>query len=644
MTVNLINSKSVNTFLSVFLDSIQYAKKPTIKFANNNVLKTKSVQQVENSREYIAKAMLEKYFEHRMSTFLLSDKKAPYFEKLKVEDCVEDWAKKRITEGGSVYVFCKDKVPADLIEDIETIRDFLYQSALSYVDKRIEWYKTTQKKDKEIKIKLDTLKTVNEYADFDSLLKAAKNGDAYKKRQEEKRRQEEEFFKKSQQGTELVKSFDDRMNIVYLKTNLAKDFESHEMYHCAGNGDYDDDDDNKDDIILYSLRDEKGHPHVTLEVRNGKLCQCKGNNNQKPKDKYLPYIRDFIKESGFDISGDIKYLGIFKQDGQYYDLHNLPKGFVYKGMLDLSGLGLKHLPDLSHIEVTGTFICRDNFLESLQGAPYKIGGSFYCNSNKLKDLQGAPGFVGEDFYCTYNHLESLTGAPESVGGSFVCIGNSLSSLEGAPLIIGKKFDCSHNVLTTLKGAPQKVCGDFDCSYNQLNSLDYLPDEIGGRIILNNNLFIIQNDQVYDLNNLAPGFVIEGDLDLSGMKLKKLPDLSEVIVEGDFICSDNELESLRGRPKEIGGDFDFSRNNIQEIKWMPVVKGAVIYEGNPLVRSIIEQKRAAYWAERMCVPQVKTYEFLNEKMLRHLTSVKRPKNCVERLNIEELKEIKFGKLK
>ena len=43
---------------------------------------------------------------------------------------MEDWAKKRLNSGGDVYVFCKTKVPDELVEEIEIIRDFLYHSAL----------------------------------------------------------------------------------------------------------------------------------------------------------------------------------------------------------------------------------------------------------------------------------------------------------------------------------------------------------------------------------------------------------------------------------------------------------------------------------------------------------------------------------
>ncbi|MBQ8870041.1 MAG: PcfJ domain-containing protein [Alphaproteobacteria bacterium] len=397
MSVNLYNFEPFDEFLSSFLKPKKYNYTPTMHFAKNNLLKTKSVYQVEQNREYIASAMLERYVYHNLKAFLLSNEKAPYFEKAVHFDYLPDWAKEREKDGKDVHIFCKDKISDDIKENMETVCDFMYDTALSYVDKRIELFKSTQKKDKEIKINLDSLKTINEYADFNSLLNAAKKGDAYKRKQEEKAIKAAEFLKDSLYGTESVMAFDDGMQILELKSKVALDFESREMCHCVGDGEYDDNDGQKIDI--FSLRDEKGHPHVTLELRNGVLKQCKAYGNKKPKEEYLAYIREFVQTNDIEISSDMKFLGMFKQDGKYYTYDNLPKGFVYKGMLDLSGIGLKKLPDMSHIEVTGSFICDRNHLTDLKGAPYKVGGSFFVSSNSLKSLEGAPIYVGEDFYC-----------------------------------------------------------------------------------------------------------------------------------------------------------------------------------------------------------------------------------------------------
>ncbi|MBQ9271561.1 MAG: hypothetical protein IJ218_04795 [Alphaproteobacteria bacterium] len=65
---------------------------------------------------------------------------------------------------------------------------------------------------------------------------------------------------------------------------------------------------------------------------------------------------------------------IFKQDGKLYDLYDLPEGFVIKGDLNLSDKGLTKLPDLSKVIVEGSFLCQNNQLTSLQGAPQEVGG------------------------------------------------------------------------------------------------------------------------------------------------------------------------------------------------------------------------------------------------------------------------------
>jgi hypothetical protein len=44
---------------------------------------------------------------------------------------------------------------------------------------------------------------------------------------------------------------------------------------------------------IYSLRDPKGHPHVTIEIKNNRIQQIKGKQNDKPAEKYQPYVEEF---------------------------------------------------------------------------------------------------------------------------------------------------------------------------------------------------------------------------------------------------------------------------------------------------------------------------------------------------------------
>ena len=95
----------------------------------------------------------------------------------------------------------------------------------------------------------------------------------------------------------------------------------------------------------------------------------------------------------------------------------------------------------------------------------KVGGYFVCNNNNLTTLEGAPQEIGGNFNCAHNNLTTLEGAPQEIGKDFICFHNQLTTLEGAPKEVGGNFYCGNNKLTTLDGAPNTVGGDFLCSDN-----------------------------------------------------------------------------------------------------------------------------------------------------------------------------------
>ena len=172
-----------------------------------------------------------------------------------------------------------------------------------------------------------------------------------------------------------------------------------------------------------------------------------------------------------------QFLG-FEQDGQFYNLYDLPDDFVIEGDLDLSNLNLTELPDLSRVEVKGNFCCQFNQLTSLKGAPRKVGEGFYCGDNLLNSLQGAPEEIGNSFECMNNELTSLDGSPKRVGGCFICDFNKLSSMQGIPDMVGGLFYADENIL-------RKYCDykrdDNDNFYVKLdvlkNSLAYKLEKI-----------------------------------------------------------------------------------------------------------------------------------------------------------------------
>jgi len=139
------------------------------------------------------------------------------------------------------------------------------------------------------------------------------------------------------------------------------------------------------------------------------------------------------------------------------------------------------------VDVFGDFICSFQGLSDFKGVKFgKVTGDFLCDNNSLASLVGAPQKVRGGFSCTNNQLTSLVGAPHKVKGLFHCDGNRLTSLVGAPLKVASEFSCSNNQLTSLVGAPQIVGRCFWCDGNRLASLEGAPHKVGGSLNCGSN--------------------------------------------------------------------------------------------------------------------------------------------------------------
>jgi hypothetical protein len=99
------------------------------------------------------------------------------------------------------------------------------------------------------------------------------------------------------------------------------------------------------------------------------------------------------------------------------------------GMYSSSNLNkrLTKLP-LKFRNVTGNFLCMNNYLTSLEGSPQLVGGSFNCHSNQLTSLIGSPQQVGVHFSCNCNFISSFVGSPKSIGGIFSCDDNFVDEI------------------------------------------------------------------------------------------------------------------------------------------------------------------------------------------------------------------------
>lgn len=92
------------------------------------------------------------------------------------------------------------------------------------------------------------------------------------------------------EGQTVIHEFNDGYYWVDLDTNKCGD-EGDSMGHCG----------NTSADTLLSLRDQTGEPHVTIAYNyNGTVRQIKGKGNDKPVEKYHPYIVTLLTEDNLD--------------------------------------------------------------------------------------------------------------------------------------------------------------------------------------------------------------------------------------------------------------------------------------------------------------------------------------------------------
>ena len=73
--------------------------------------------------------------------------------------------------------------------------------------------------------------------------------------------------------------------------------------------------------------------------------------------------------------------------------------------------------------------------------------------------------------------------------------------------------------------------------------------------------LAEKKTAWEFDEASQKIIIHGDLDISDRKLAALPNLSNVVVEGDFNCSHNQLTSLEHAPQTVGGSFNCHNNQL-----------------------------------------------------------------------------------
>ena len=524
--VNLLNEKDLNQFIA---DIIYFGEEPDFF----ETAELRDLSYVKEHKDAVIRAMVYQWVKTRLRTFLITDteQNQAFLEPLNpwntsyhkiLEQYTPDGhepigLRSCYEQGRKVNVFNQEKMPSEIKDEITNLRDFLYDEAGKKVERAITVAEESQQGKNQkggFRLRLDALKTDNKYKEYEQAKKASEIWHYKLVVQSAKLKN----VYRDERGEEELIQFADGMKIVRLLTPEALDYESAKMGHCVGKGGYDKGV-TEGRIQIYSLRDKQDNPHVTFEVRGKDIRQCKGKENCHPVRKYAPYCRFFVNHSGLNLCKDMRQLGLISQDGICYDLYDLPENFVIKGNLDLRKMDLNALPDLSHVIVEG------------------------------------------NFDCSYNKLTSLSGAPQKVGGNFDCVYNGLTSLSGAPQKVGGNFDCSENRLKNLKGCP-KVKGKIKGNGNKIESLE--------------GYYISQDGKWYDICHLPEHFVIKGDLKLSAMGLVALSDLSHVVVEGDFDCSENSLKNLKGCPK-VKGKTTASWNDLNSLEGYRICQDGKWYD-------------------------------------------------------------------
>ena len=203
---------------------------------------------------------------------------------------------------------------------------------------------------------------------------------------------------------------------------------------------------------FYGLDDDSFVEAVHALARDLTRMRCGVENPPGVYTKRKALV--YEKEWNVFNTEDLETEQILKELSCNYEINE--DGYFVTGSIDLSWMDLSVLPDLSRVIIQGNFLCNDNILSNLKGAPYKVEGDFVCSNNNLESLKGGPKVVTGTFNCSYNKLSNLKGGPKGTVFAYHCTDNKLLSLEGAPEIITDIFDIRRNSIRSRHHMPE--CG------------------------------------------------------------------------------------------------------------------------------------------------------------------------------------------
>ena len=382
MSINLLNEQELNKFL-------------TERFCGNEV-KVRVSRNMIFSREYalenldsLAKAMATQWLKTKFRSFLVEAGQEPYLKEVtQVGADSPKWLDKALRQGGKVYRFCPEKVPADKIKSLQLAGHFAEMTAKYYI--------VSQSKRKKFRLRFDYLKTHKAFSSIEKVLSAYNQ------------------FKKKEalsQGIQIASEYEKGFKIVQLLSRSSFVTEGNAMGHCLGGEDYFERC-QAGQIKVYSLRDKKFYPHATLEVKGNTLVQVRGRSDMNLHADYAGYVQRFVQEQDLKVAlGEQAGIGIIEKDNQYYNLYNLPKDKQFElEKLDLSESGLRKLPEWQNLKINGTLDLSTTKIKSLKGcAKAKQLRLYDCDNLALDCLKDLPEEVEvlEDFKFGIEALQYL---------------------------------------------------------------------------------------------------------------------------------------------------------------------------------------------------------------------------------------------
>lgn len=302
----------------------------------------------------------------------------------------------------------------------------------------------------------------------------------------------------------LEAELEDGYYVVRLLTPEALDVESGAMQHCIGHGSYDASL-GMDGYAFYSLRDQFGKPHATLEVRDDWVLQCQGKQNKMPDPKYVGYLLSLLVSRKWKTREPLQHRDyVAATDHAFHHVCDLPDGLECKGNLNLSNRGISSLP-------------RD----------LRVGGNLDIRGTAIKRLPDGLSVRG-GLYAYDTPLEHI--------GNGVSVGGTLN-IQGTPVTaIPEDIVVSENLLareTAITSYPAKalVMGVVDLSSTPISSL---PE--GLQIVRSLDLTNCKN-----LVALPASFVIGNRLSIRNTAISRIPPGVKI---GRSLCaSGSKIEDI-----------------------------------------------------------------------------------------------------